>query len=393
MRIEKVSINDICPAAYNPRRNLQPGDSDYAKLKRSIQEFDMVEPLVWNKRTGNLVSGHQRLKILRELGWEQVEVSVVDIDSTREKALNVALNKISGEWDDAKLQDLFEELDALDFDLELTGFDEEELQELMGRLEEEGEVEEDEAPEPPDEAITNPGDIWILGRHRVMCGDSTAPQDVKSLLGDQKMITVTDPPYAVEYNRTQAERGGDEEVHAPFHEGSVADDFLTFLGHLPGEVLIMTYPVDRHFFALAEAFRKTRWQLRKELVWVKNHFSFWPGAKYQQQHEPILICAREGAALNSKVPSNESTVQNFPKETAHKEHPTQKPVELFAKMINHHADNGGKVYDPFLGSGTTLVAAEQLGAACYGMEIKPRYVDVTVERWENLTGETAELEK
>ncbi len=131
MKIETIPINQINPAAYNPRKDLQPADAEYKKLKKSIVAFDLVEPLVWNKQSGNLVGGHQRLKILQEMGHSEVEVSVVDLAPAREKALNLALNKISGEWDFPKLKDLLEELDIGDFDMEITGFDDKEIEDLM----------------------------------------------------------------------------------------------------------------------------------------------------------------------------------------------------------------------------------------------------------------------
>ena len=164
MEIQTLEINKINPALYNPRKDLKPGDPEYEKLRKSIAEFDMVEPLVWNKRTGNLVGGHQRLKILKEMGINQVEVSVVDLDATKEKALNLALNKISGEWDMPMLKDLLEELDTGDMDMEITGFDLKEIEDLMTQFHvpEEGLTDDDAVPEAT-ESICRKGDLWQLG--------------------------------------------------------------------------------------------------------------------------------------------------------------------------------------------------------------------------------------
>jgi DNA modification methylase len=154
----------------------------------------------------------------------------------------------------------------------------------------------------------------------------------------------------------------------------------------------MTYPVDRHFFALADALRATQMEVRKELVWVKDRFSFWPGAQYQQRHEPILVCARVGRPVGSDVPANESTVLEVPAPKAHDLHATAKPIDLWSRLVKYHVPVGEIVYDPFTGSGTTIIAAEQLGRRCFAIEIEPRYVDVAIRRWEEHAGRKAEKE-
>lgn len=188
MEIKRIPVEQINPAPYNPRKDLKPGEPEYEKLRRSIQEFGFVEPLVWNKRTGNLVGGHQRLKVLIEQGVREVEVSVVDLDDQRERALNIALNKISGDWDNEKLKDLLEELDTGDFDIELTGFTEAEIEDLMTQFHVEKKADPDEfdadaAAEAIAEPVTKKGVIYALGRHRLMCGDATSFEDVKKLMG------------------------------------------------------------------------------------------------------------------------------------------------------------------------------------------------------------------
>ncbi|MDK8294509.1 ParB N-terminal domain-containing protein, partial [Actinomycetaceae bacterium UMB8039B] len=180
MLMKPMPISELKPADYNPRKDLQPGDAEYEKLKRSLTEFGYVEPVIWNSTTGNIVGGHQRLKVLEDLGHTDVDVIVVELDETREKALNIALNKISGEWDQDKLSLLIADLDASDFDAELTGFDDAEIAQLIGSLDE-GEVEDDEFDLTAAlEAATfvERGDIWTLGRHRLVCGDATSVEDV-----------------------------------------------------------------------------------------------------------------------------------------------------------------------------------------------------------------------
>ena len=179
--VRRVPVKDMKMAAYNPRKDLKPGDKEYEDLKLSMQTFGYVEQIVWNERTGNVVGGHQRLKVLKEAGVTEVGVSVVNLDKNSEKALNIALNKIKGAWDDDKLSDLLKDLAAEDFDLGLTGFDKDELSDLLGVSA--GEVTEDEVPEPPAEPVSKRGEIYELGAHRLMCGDSTSKTDVAALIG------------------------------------------------------------------------------------------------------------------------------------------------------------------------------------------------------------------
>ena len=176
MKIQKMKIEKLLPASYNPRKDLQPGDKEYEKIKRSIQEFGYVDPVIWNEQTGHVVGGHQRLKVLQEMGETEVDVSVVSLSEEKEKALNVALNKISGDWDEAKLTVLLEGMS--DADALLTGFDASEVADLMQEYAPEGEIIEDEIPDPPDVPTTKTGDLWLLGRHRLMCGDATLSPDV-----------------------------------------------------------------------------------------------------------------------------------------------------------------------------------------------------------------------
>lgn len=202
MQIEKIKIEKLSPAKYNPRKDLQPGDPEYEKLKRSIEEFGYVEPIIWNKRTGNVVGGHQRLKLLRDAGFTEADCVVLELDETKEKALNIALNKINGDWDKDKLAFLISDLQASDFDVSVTGFDNDELTDLFAAVDT-GEVKDDDydVTKALEEAsFVNPGDIWLLGRHRMVCGDATNPHDVALLMGGKKAnLVLTDPPYNVAF--------------------------------------------------------------------------------------------------------------------------------------------------------------------------------------------------
>lgn len=205
MQVVTKKIVELVPADYNPRKKLQPGDKDYEKLKKSIQEFGYVDPVIWNEKTGRVVGGHQRLGVMADLGIKEATVSVVSLDEAKEKALNLALNKISGEWDLPKLKDLLEELGPELTDVEITGFDAAEIDELFAKIQPDTEAEDDnfdaeaEAQKITD-PVTKPGDVWKLGRHRLMCGDSTSIDVVEKLMDGLKVnLVVTDPPYNVDY--------------------------------------------------------------------------------------------------------------------------------------------------------------------------------------------------
>lgn len=227
MKIESRKIDELIPAAYNPRKDLQPGDDEYEKIKRSIESFGYVDPIIVNERTGIVVGGHQRLKVLKDLGYQEIDVSVVDLTEEQEKALNIALNKISGEWDMEILKDLLEELDTGNFDLALTGFDMDELEDLMTQTFQDGDIQEDDfdvesaVDNAKENTRSSQGDIWQLGSHKLIVGDATNENDILSLMGDKEADMVfTDPPYNVDYEgktedslKIQNDKFDDEEFY------------------------------------------------------------------------------------------------------------------------------------------------------------------------------------
>ncbi|MBT9132093.1 MAG: hypothetical protein DDT33_00603 [Firmicutes bacterium] len=198
MNIEKIKAELLKPARYNPRKDLKPGDKEYQKLRRSIEEFGYVEPVIFNRRTDNVVGGHQRLKVLLALGHTEIDCVVVELDLEREKALNIALNKIQGEWEEDKLVLLISDLQAADFDVSLLGFDDAELNQLLGGLEDVKDDDFDVDGELQKPAITKLGDLWLLGKHRLVCGDSTTSELYEQLMDGKKAnLIVTDLPYNV----------------------------------------------------------------------------------------------------------------------------------------------------------------------------------------------------
>jgi hypothetical protein len=204
LRTEKRKLGALIAADYNPRKALTPDDAEYQKIKNSILEFGYVDPIIINE-DGTIIGGHQRCTVLKDLGYTEVDVVVVSLDKQREKALNIALNKITGEWDEVKLKDLLLDLDLGDFDISLTGFEQDDLSELVDKLAIEPEAQDDDFNE--DEAlaevadpVTKKGDIWLLGRHRLMCGDSTSQDDMATLMqGEMADLIITDPPYNINY--------------------------------------------------------------------------------------------------------------------------------------------------------------------------------------------------
>jgi DNA modification methylase len=388
MNIRKIPIGQINPAAYNPRKDLQPGDPEYEKLKRSMNEFGYVEPIVWNKRTGNIVGGHQRYKILLDQDIQEIDCVVVDLDETKEKALNIALNKISGEWDLPKLKDLLQELDTGEFDIEITGFDMDEIEELITQIHVSDEIIEDEAPEPPEEPVTKPGDLWLLGRHRLLCGDSTDQTVVAKLMENQLADMIfTDPPYNVDYQGSAGKIMNDNMTDDVFY-CFLLDAFKNMAQKSKEGAPIYVCHADSEGLNFRAAFKEAVWDLKQCIIWVKQHFVM-GRQDYQWQHEPILYGWKPGAAHKFYGGRNQSTIWQIDRPMANREHPTMKPVALCAKAIENSSKAGDIVLDLFGGSGSTLIACEQLNRTCYTMELDPKYCDVIVRRWENFTGRKA----
>ncbi|MFX3618714.1 MAG: site-specific DNA-methyltransferase [Sporolactobacillus sp.] len=400
MIIKKIPISSINPALYNPRLDLKPGDPEYEKLKRSIQEFGYVDPLIWNKQTGNLIGGHQRLKILESEGEKEVEVSVVDLDDQKEKALNIALNKISGEWDMPKLKDLLEELDDGEFDLELTGFDLQEVEDLMTQFSADDEspgAEEDDFDVDeniPDDPVTKRGDIWKIGRHRLMCGDSINQNDVEQLMnGERADLLITDPPYNIDYEGKTKEKlkiQNDKQDSSSFRK-FLADAFQSADEVMKNGAAFYIWHAGTEGFNFIGACQDVGWVIREVLIWVKNTLVM-GRQDYQWQHEPCLYGWKDGASHFWNSDRKQTTVLEFDKPQRSNLHPTMKPVALFDYQIKNSTKKGNNVLDLFGGSGTTLIACEQNERNAFLMELDERYCDVIIKRWEEFTGEKAVLE-
>lgn len=400
LNIRRIPISKIKAAAYNPRKNLKPGDPEYEKLVKSIDEFDCVEPLVWNRRTGNLVGGHQRLKALVARGDTDVACSVVDLPLEKEKALNIALNKISGYWDEKKLGTLLDELIRVpDFDVEVTGFDFPEASELIDRLlldtaDEEDDFDVESEFEKITEPKTKPGELIELGPHRVLCGDCTDTTNIKRLMQNKKaQLIFTDPPYAVDY---RGGRVGKNWEHKLRQDGERYWDKMSVscyqklltksLGHAyqfsDEKAALYLWFASARIGTVINALSATKWEMRNLLVWVKSTFAGSLFAQYKHQYEPFFYCFKKGKSTRWFGPKNESTVWRYDKPHRNEGHPTIKPLPLAIRALRNSSSRGDIVLDLFLGSGTTLIAAERTGRVCFGTELEPRYCDLIRKRYE-----------
>lgn len=399
MKIEKININKLKLSEYNPRKDLQPDDNEYKKIKKSIEEFGYVDPLIVNKDY-TVIGGHQRLKVLRELGFSDIDCVVVDLSKSKEKALNLALNKIQGDWDYPKLKDLLLEIDTGEFDIGITGFDEKEIEDLMNQLFIPDENEkDDDVPEVPEEPTTKKGDLYKLGEHRLLCGDATLIDDVERLMDGQKADMVfTDPPYSVNYEKKNTEvlksKSYSKITNDNLNVQDIAKDLWKpsfdnmALFAKDGASIYVTMPQGGDQMMMM--MMMDSWQVKHELIWVKSSPDFSMGRlDYDYMHEPIVYGWKKNHQFYGNGEHKKSVW--FIDRDGNKSHPTMKPVALIGNAINNSSKMGDNIVDLFGGSGSTLIACEKLKRKCYMMEIDPMYCDVIVKRWEDYTGKKAEL--
>jgi DNA modification methylase len=411
MKLETIPIEQIQRAKYNPRVLLTPADPEYKRLKKTVDKFGLVEPLVWNKRSGNLVGGHQRLSILEARGDVEVEVSVVDLDDRDEKTLNLALNKHSGNWDNDLLGSLLRELNVDGFDFDVTGF---EFANIGGFLNPgtKGKTDEDLIPDISKHAKTKPGDLYILGDHRILCGDSTKSDQVARLMNGQRAtLFATDPPYLVDYDGMAhpSKIGKDRPTKNKnwtdsYQEGSAVADggrqfYLDFckvaIEHaITSHAAWYCWHASRHQAMVESVWTEIGVLFHQQLIWYKSR-PVLGYAVYMYDHEPCFFGWMKGNKPRvTKGKQYPRTVWNIPSsEVESKEHPTSKPTRIFKIPIELHVKSGEICYEPFSGSGSQIIAAEATGRACYAMELTPVFVDVAVKRWELFTGKKAKLER
>ena len=392
-QVEKVSIEKLIPYARNARTH---DEAQVSQIAASIKEFGFNNPILISDDY-LIIAGHGRLAAARKLGLAEVPViRLSHLSDTQRKAYVLADNRLAlnAGWDNDLLKLELIELKAKDIDLEMLGFSAEELDGLLNALEPtEGLTDEDAVPEPPEEPITKPGDIWILGKHRLMCGDSTSIDHLEKLCdGRQVDMWLTDPPYNVAYE------GGTKEKLTIKNDSMDDDQFRQFLRDaytaadavMKSGAVFYIWHADSEGYNFRGAAQDAGWKVRQCLIWKKS--SLVMGRQdYHWKHEPCLYGWKEGAGHLWAADRKQTTILEFDKPSRNGEHPTMKPVALFEYQMLNNTKGGDIVLDSFGGSGTTLVAAEKNGRVAYLMELDPKYCDVIVKRWEEFTGKKAEL--
>ena len=388
MEIKELPLKELKPAAYNPRKKLKKGDKEYEKIKQSLLKFGYVDPIIVNEDL-TVIGGHQRLTVLKDLDYETAKCVIVDLPKEDEKALNIALNKITGQWDEALLADLLLDLQESDFNLDLTGFEPPEIDDILSNVhdkelsEDEFDVEE-ELKKP---TLSRHGDIWQLGKHRVICGDSTKAETYKQLLDDRKAnLVVTDPPYNVDVEETAGKILNDNMSDGDFYQ-FLLSMFTQVENHMEDDASIYVFHADTEGLNFRKAFKDAGFYLSGCCIWKKNSLVL-GRSPYQWQHEPCLYGWKKKGKHQWFSDRKQTTIWEYDRPKSSRDHPTMKPIQLMAYPIQNSSMRGTIVLDPFLGSGSTLIAADQTGRVCYGIELDEKFVDVIVKRYIEVTGDT-----
>jgi DNA modification methylase len=392
MTVEVWPIEKLIPYTRNPRQIPQIAID---KVAASIQEFGFRQPIVADSKRVIIV-GHVRLLAAQKLGLTEVPVHVATgLTAAQVNAYRLTDNRTNEEasWDMETLALELAELKLDEFDLDLTGFNMDEIDELLAEHSE-GLTDEDEAPAVQEVAISKPGDLWILGNHRLLCGDSTSIDAVRQLMDGQKAdLVFTDPPYNVDYEGYTEEKlkiHGDKMTPGQFQE-FLASVFSSYVMALkPGGSMYVCHPSSwqREFQGALES---SDFAVRCQIIWAKNTFA-WGFGRYKFQHEPIFYCHRKGQSDPWYGDKSQSTLWQEKKPAANRLHPTMKPVELIERALVNSSKAGDLVLDLFGGSGSTLIACEKIGRSSRQMELDPKYCDVIVKRWQEFTGKAAHLE-
>ena len=395
LKVEYRPIKSLLPYARNARTH---SDEQIRQVVASIKEFGWTNPVLIDA-TGGIVAGHARVEAAKALGLANVPtIRLSGLTEAQRRAYVIADNKLAlnAGWDEELLRLELIDLKDLDFDLALTGFDEQELADLLADKTA-GLTDPDEAPPVPVEPVTVLGDLWVMGGHRLFCGDCTSADNVDRLLQSSvPFLCVTDPPYGVNYDpgwrNVEAAKGN--LAYAASRIGKVANDdrsdWHEAWGLFPGDVIYSWHPPGATSLVHAKALQDSGFTIRMQIIWAKSNFRIGRG-DYHVRHEPCWYAVRKDKASRRTDDRTQTTLWqiNLDK-NVEGGHSTQKPVECMERAIKNHIAEG--IYDPFVGSGTTIIASERQSRRCYAMEIEPHYVDVAVERWQNFTGKAAVLE-
>jgi len=399
LTVEQVPLDQLRPDPANPRRIT---DEELDALQRSIRQFGFVAPVLARKEDNTVIGGHQRLVAARRLGLTTVPVTYLDISIEQARLLNLALNKISGSWDDQLLARMLADLQASEADLSLSGFGQDELTNLLRSLDVRDKAERvedfdlDSALEDASRtARSKPGDLWALGEHRLLCGDATKPADVELLLtGSKASMAFTDPPY----NVSLGDHGGQQRGA---RKRRIANDSMdpiaweTFvrawgrnlLASVDGAIYVAMSSKEMPLVSLVLAEEGGHWSYT--IIWHKDRFVL-GRADYQRAYEPIWFGWREGSSHHWCGDRDQDDVWEIARPSDAPLHPTMKPLSLMERAINNSSKPGDLVLDLFAGSGSTLIACERTGRRCSAVELDPRYADVILARWERFAGESAE---
>jgi len=393
MDVIELPLGQIIPYARNPRQN----EKAIATVAASIAEFGWRQPIVVDENMV-ILAGHTRLAAAQQLGLKSAPVHVAKgLSEAQAQAFRIMDNRSAenAEWMEELLSlELSDLLDA-DYDLELTGFTDEELNGLLSGLEDETDTEgEDDIPEPPEDPVSRPGDLWVLGNHRLLCGDATVATDVERVLGNVKpLLMVTDPPYGVEYDPGWRNKSG---ASATKRTGKVLNDdradWREAWDLFPGDVAYVWHGA-LHAATVAESLEAAGFNVRSQIIWAKERLVLSRG-DYHWQHEPCWYAVKKTGKGHWAGDRKQTTLWQIANkdQDADTVHGTQKPVECMRRPILNNSSPGQAIYEPFMGSGTTLIAAETTGRVCHGVELNPAYVDVAVERWQLFTGQAATLD-
>jgi DNA modification methylase len=434
LAIEQVAIDDLRPDPANPRRI---SEDELDALERSLRQFGFVQSVLARREDRTVIGGHQRLVAARRLGLTTVPVTWLDVSVEQARLLGLALNKISGAWDDALLARLLAELQATpDIDLTLSGFDEDEIGDLLRSLEtreKREQVESFDVDEALEEARRAPrtklGDLWTLGDHRLLCGDATNTEDVARLLdGAEPKLLTTDPPYGVSldgswrdgvynalgpaektYMRVSGQPKAEDATRAPAARrgrtrghrnttlsGDTRVDWSEAFALVPSLTVGYVWHAGVHAAEVAQGLERIGFEIVSQVIWDKGLFAM-GRSWYHWSHEPCWVVRRSGAKAPFRGSRDQATIWRVPSPKMimagsaepRLDHPTQKPLLLFETPIRNHLKAGDPLYEPFSGSGTALIAAERTGTRCYAMEIDPLYVEVALARWERFSGQAA----
>ncbi len=395
MQLQVVTwpVEKLIPYVRNARTH---SEEQVAQIAASIAEFGWTNPILAGS-DGIVIAGHARLLAARKLGLTGVPVIVLDhLTETQRRALVLADNRLAmnAGWDEDMLRVELASLKEDDFDLDLVGFSEEEIEALLSGSEEthEGLIDEDAIPEEPERAVTAPGDVWLLGPHRLLCGDATQMADVERVLaGGLADMVFTDPPYNVDYEGKTARKLkiGNDALAGKFYD-FLRDACANMIAVSKGAIYICMSSSELH--TLHRAFTDAGGYWSTFVIWAKHHFTL-GRSDYQRQYEPILYGWRKGADHFWCGARDQGDVWFIKRPAASQGHPTMKPVELVERAIRNSSKTRDTIFDPFGGSGTTLISCEKSGRQARLIELEPKYCDVIVRRWEQFTGKQARLEQ